>query len=297
MAPTASLSALRVFEAAARNGGFRAAAVELHLSPSAVSHAIRQLEDRLGVRLFEREGRRVILTADGTALLRHVGVAFEEIRRGLAAVSSRGPGLLRLHCAPSFAAQWLSPRLKDFVAEHPGVELRLAANASYASFPSEEFEADIVYGPPRIGGLVVHPLVEEVVTPLCAPALGARITTPHDLLDLPLIQSDQKQLRWPDWLQANGIVAIPAPVARFDRSFLAIAAATDGLGIALESTLLADRELREGRLVAPFAGRGRDLTYIGHHLVYPQTEGSRRPLRQFVAWLFRELGLPRPVAP
>ena len=288
---TVSLSALRVFEAAARNGGFRAASIELHLSPSAVSHAIRQLEDNLGVRLFEREGRRVVLTPDGAALLRHLGVAFEEIRRGLAAVSSRGSSLLRIHCAPSFAAQWLSPRLKSFVSEHPGVELRLAANVSCAVFPSEEFEADIVYGPPGAGGLVVHPLVEEVVTPLCEPALAERISTPHDLLDLPLIQSDQKQLRWPDWLQANGIVAVPAPVARFDRSFLAIAAA-DGLGIALESTLLAERELRQGRLIAPLAGRTENLAYIGHYLVYPPTQRSRRPLRQFVSWLFRELDLP-----
>lgn len=294
MSLLASLSALRVFEAAARNGGFRAAAVELHLSPSAVSHAIRQLEGNLGVRLFERKARRVILTPDGAALLRHLSVAFEEIRRGLVAVSSRGSSLLRIHCAPSFAAQWLSPRLKDFVAEHSGVELRLAANAGYATFPSEEFEADIVYGAPRAEGLVAHPLVEEVLTPLCSPSLAARIQCPRDLLDLPLIQSDQKQLRWPDWLRANEIAAAPFPIARFDRSFLAIAAAGDSLGIALESTLLAEREIRQGRLVAPLAGKAADLQYVGHHLVYPQTLRSRRPLRQFVSWLFRELELPPP---
>ena len=111
---------------------------------------------------------------------------------------------------------------------------------------------------------------EETVTPLCAPHIAAAIESPADLLRHPLIQSDNKQVRWPAWFALNGI-AVPASSrgSRFDRSFLAIAAAADGLGMALESTLLAEREIGRGRLVAPLAGRAQDIRYVGHHLVYP----------------------------
>ena len=166
------LSTLRVFEAAARRRSFQAAATELSLSPSAVSHAIRKMEDSLGVVLFERSGRNVRLTPEGEALMGHTERAFEELRRGLELVSTRTPHLLRLHCAPSFAAQWLTPRLARFFAEQPKVEVRLSAGTDYASFDTDEFDADIIYGLPRQEGLVVLPLREETVMPLCAPHIA-----------------------------------------------------------------------------------------------------------------------------
>jgi DNA-binding transcriptional LysR family regulator len=291
MLGSVSLSAIRAFEAAARHGSFRLAASELHLSPSAVSHAVRQLEDGLGVQLFERDGRSVRLSHDGAALMRHVGQGFDEIRRGLEAVTNRGSMLLRLHVAPSFAAQWLSPRLAGFIRAHPGIELRLAAGTDYARFVTDEYDADIVYGLPRAEGLSVVPLGEETVTPLCTPALAGEIGSIADLLARPLIQSDQKQVPWGDWLAANGVDARVAPVWRFDRSFLALNAACDGLGVALESTRLAEREIAAGRLVAPLAGRAQDVRYIGHRLVYPRAAAIRRPLRLFQAWLLSELGV------
>src|SRR5919112_4503925 len=241
------LSFLRVFEAAGRTGSFRAAAVELNLTPSAISHAIRKLEQVLGLALFERDTRNVRLSYEGEALMRHVSRAFDELRRGMEVVSTRGPKLLRLHCAPSFAAQWLTPRLTDFLKSHPGVELRLAAGIDYTRFTADEFDADIVYGPPRAEGLIVVPLGEETIEPMCAPHLAATITTPGDLSNHVLIQSDSKQIQWADWFAANGLVAPPPNGSRFDRSFLAIAFATQGLGVALESTRLAERELASGR--------------------------------------------------
>jgi LysR family glycine cleavage system transcriptional activator len=140
------LSLLRAFEAAGRTGSFRTAADEIALSPSAVSHAIRKLERTLGARLFEREGRLVRLSPEGEALMRHVGRAFEELRRGLEVVSTRAPHLLRLHCAPSFAAQWLTPRLARFLRDHPGIEIRLAAGTDYTRFGNEA-------GPSHLRGL------------------------------------------------------------------------------------------------------------------------------------------------
>ncbi len=295
MLKNVSLPSVRAFEAAARNGSFRAAALELSLSPSAISHAIVNLERTLGTVLFERDGRSARLSADGEQLMRHVGNAFEELRRGIEAVTNRGPQLLRLHSAPSFAAQWLSPRLPGFLAAYPEINVRLAASTEYPPFATDEFDADIVYGHLRGDGLVIVPLGEETVTPICAPSLAGAIKTSTDLARMTLIQSDRKLVRWPDWFAANDLKA-PANLSgmRFDRSFLAIAAAADGLGVALESTLLAERELASGRLVAPLMETARNVRYVGHHLIYPQAGSRRRTVRIFAAWLCVALGQPLP---
>lgn len=289
-----SLSTVKAFESAARHGSFRSAASELNLSPSAISHAILKLEQALGTNLFEREGRLVRLSSDGETLMLHVGLAFDELRRGMELVSNRGPDLLRLHSAPSFAAQWLSPRLSPFLSSHPGVEVRLAASTDYARFVNDEFDADIVYGPSRAEGVVSVPLGVETVMPLCSPEFAQRITKIEDLGAGVLIQSDLKRVRWSDWFKANGKEPLVPHGARFDRSFLAIAAACDGLGVALESTRLAEKELKIGRIVAPLAGRAQDVEYIGHYLVYPRAWRQRRAVRVFTEWLLDELGLPRP---
>jgi LysR family transcriptional regulator, glycine cleavage system transcriptional activator len=217
---------------------------------------------------------------------------FDELQRGLEAVSFHAPRLLRLHSGPSFAAQWLAPRLARFFVRCPDVEVRLSAGVEYARFDTGEFDADIMYGLPRQEGLVVLPLKEETVTPLCAQHIAETIESPTDLLRHPLIQSDNKQVRWPAWFALNGI-ALPSTSRglRFDRSFLAIAVAADGLGIALESTLLAEREISRGRLVAPLSGRSQDIRYVGHHLVYPPPFERRVQLRQFAQWLARELDI------
>jgi DNA-binding transcriptional LysR family regulator len=283
---------LRVFEAAARWQSFHAAASELNLTASAVSHSIRKMEEALGVVLFERIGRGVSLSSEGQTLMGYTERGFDELQRGLEAVSSRAPRLLRLHSGPSFAAQWLAPRLARFFVQCPDVEVRLSAGVEYARFDTGEFDADIMYGLPRQEGLVVLPLKEETVTPLCAPHIAETIESPTDLLRHPLIQSDNKQVRWPAWFALNGI-AVPSTSRglRFDRSFLAIAVAADGLGIALESTLLAEREISRGRLVAPLSGRSQDIRYVGHHLVYPPPFERRVQLRLFAQWLARELDI------
>lgn len=282
---------LRAFEAAGRTGSFTAAAAELYLTPSAVSHAVRKLEQQLGATLFTREGRAVQLTPDGEALMLHVGRGFEEVRRGIEAVSTHAPGNLRLHCAPSFAAQWLSPRLPRFLSQHPGLEIRLAAGTDYLQFQSDEFDADIVYGLQQQGGLLMLPLGEETITPLCSPKLADAIREPRDLLGQLLIEGYNRHVRWSMWFAANGLTALPHCGARFDRSFLAIAAAADGIGVVLESTRLAEREIATGRLVAPLAGRATDISLVDHHLAFPVIAKSRRPLRLFIAWMERELGL------
>lgn len=293
------LNGLRVFEAAARAGSFRAAAEVLGLTPSAVSHAVRGLEALLQTTLFQRDARTMALTAQGETLLHHVHEGLEAMQRGVSAVSGRKRMLLRLHSAPSFAAQWLVPRLPRFLAEHGDLEVHVAASTTYTRFQSNEFDADIVYGaewaescararPIRIG---ILPLGEEEVTPLCAPALASRITTPGALLSEVLIESDNKsqEVRWPAWFAANGVAAPEPRGPRFDRSFLSLSAASDGLGVALESTRLAERELASGRLVRPLLGRCEDVRYVGHWLTFPQAGSYRREFSIFTCWLASEL--------
>ncbi len=288
------LSALSAFESAARTGSFRAAGLDLGISASAVSHAIRKLEDSIGVTLFEREGRGVRLNPGGEALLRHVSSAFDEVRLGLEMVGSGSGNLLRLHCAPSIATQWLMPRLRHLFTLHPELDVRLAAGSNYPNFLNDEFDADICYGPPRQEGLVVVPLGEEIVTPLCTPELASHICKPADLLHHKLIESEHKRVRWSGWFEANDMTAQSPHGSRFDRSFMAIAAAVDGLGVTLESTRLAERELARGDLVAPLAGIAHDVRYIGHYLVFPPKAKPRRAVRLFASWMAGELALDTP---
>lgn len=290
-----SLTGIRIFEAVARRGSHKAAAAELHLSPSAISHAIRTLEQAMGLQLFEKEGRNVRLTVSGEVFMQHVSVAFDALNRGFEMVAAgTGRRVLRLHSAPSIAHAWLTPRLPRFLAENPGIEVRLSAGADYTRFVTDDFDADIVYGPIHAQGVIAVPLVEETVTPLCTPALAARIQRVEDLIACDLILSDNKQVRWPHWFSANGLSPRLSHNLRFDRSFLALAAAADGLGVALESTLLAGRHLSAGRLVAPLAGLSVDITYTGHHLVYPRETRQGSLVRTFASWVIAALAAEYP---
>lgn len=285
-----SLPGIRIFEAVARRGSHKAAAAELNLSPSAVSHAIKNLERAMGVQLFEKEGRNTRLSVSGEMFMQHVSTAFDELRRGFDTVSARhGKRLLRLHSAPSFAYAWMTPRLPQFLAANPGFEVRLSAGTDYSRFTTDDVDADIVYGPIHAPGVIAVPLAKETVTPLCSPEMARRINAPRDLLECNLILSDNKQVRWPHWFKANGLSAGVSHNLQFDRSFLALNVAADGLGVALESTLLAEREIANGRLVAPLAGRSVDITYVGHHLVYPRETRQGSLLKTFADWLLAEL--------
>lgn len=284
------LTALRVFEAAGRTGSFAAAAGELDLSPSAVSHAIRKLEESADITLFTRGTRTIALTREGRLLLEHVQRGFEEMQRGFQlAFPEQTVKPLRLHTAPSFATQWLMPRLARFVAEHPGINLRLSADTRYAQFDNDDYDIDVVYGEPASARHEKIPLIIEELTPLCSPALAQRIHSVQDLYANPLIQSDGQSVRWGGWFSANNL-ATPADFAlAFDRTSMCIAAAVDGLGVVLESTLLAERELASGKLVAPLRGQSTSVRYVGHYLVYPKRQQQHAALRQFKDWLLAEL--------
>ncbi|WP_416820040.1 LysR substrate-binding domain-containing protein [Delftia tsuruhatensis] len=286
---------LRVFEAAGRTSSFALAANEVGLSPSAVSHSIRKLEDRLGHRLFQRSTREVHLTREGAILLEHVQRGLEEMRRGMSLIALDEPSPLNVHTAPSFATQWLLPRLASFLEANPLIDLRISASTEYARFEQDDFDLDIVYGEPAASPYEKVPLAVERLMPLCTPAIAATIQVPEDLLNHKLIQCDVQLLQWKGWFEANGLRPPTQYGLRFDRSSMAIAAAVDGLGVVLESNLLGDRELRSGALVNPLQGKTQEVTYVGHHLVYPKRLHHHAAFESFKAWLLGSLSVTEPL--
>ncbi|MDE1164543.1 MAG: LysR substrate-binding domain-containing protein [Pseudomonas sp.] len=285
------LSSLRVFESVGRSASFIQASVELGISSSAVSHSIRKLEDAIQIQLFERTTREVNLTAKGRLLLEHVQRGLDEMQRGFALANADEPPPLRLHTAPSFGTQWLMPRLSRFVQAHPAIDLRFSASTDYAQFENDDFDLDIVYGEPRPSLNEKVPLAVEHLTPLCSPALAERIRSPQDLYAHTLIQCDVQMLQWKGWFEANHLMPPHHYALRFDRSNMAIAAAVNGMGVVLESTLLAEGELKRGALVAPLRALTHDIQYIGHYLVYPNRRTQHEAAEVFKKWLLDELGV------
>jgi len=154
---------------------------------------------------------------------------------------------------------------------------------------NDDFDVDIVYGQPRGEGNEIIPLGEETVTPLCTPDIAKRVRKPKDLFGQGLIRSEVKRIQWHQWFAANGLESPAIHGMRFDRSFLAIAMASSGLGVALESTRLAQREIATGKLVAPLEGRSVDVCYVGNHLVFPRANRQRRAVRTFAEWITSQL--------
>jgi LysR family glycine cleavage system transcriptional activator len=285
-----ALRPLRAFEAVARHLSFKLAAKELNLSPSAVSHSISKLERALGALLLDRNSGDLTLTLDGQTLYKPLEEAFGLINAGLNAVSARQSQLLRLHSAPSFAAQWLSPRLAHFLAHHTGMEVRIAAGTDYSRFTADEFDADIIYGKREQQGLVFHPLGNEIVRPMCSPALAKKLHVPEDLHKVTLIRSLLKRVSWEEWFHVNKLSPPKTIGMRFDRSFMSIMAAADGLGVCLDSTRLAERELASGKLVIPLRDSTVEILENEHYLVYPKRNAQRPIVMAFTRWLLTELG-------
>lgn len=205
---------LLAFEAAARHASISRAAEELHLTQSAVSRQVRQLEAQLGQALFTRVRQRVVLTdagrlyaADVRAVLQQLGAATQK-----AMALADGGGLLHLAVLPTLGARWLVPRLPAFAALHPELTVNLSARGEPFDFAQEPFDAAIHYGAPHWAGAVCDYLMHEEVVPVCSPALRTRhrIETPADVAGLTLLHQTTRPMLWADWFEQEGV---PAPQA------------------------------------------------------------------------------------
>lgn len=284
-----SLSGLRAFEAAARHLSVTLAAGELSVTPGAVSLQIRDLEQSLGVRLFDRLPRRLALTVDGEGYFKAMRSAFRLMREATEELLARArPAMLSISCTPTFAAQWLVPRLPNFEERMPGIDIRISASNRLVDFARDGVDIAIRHGFGRYEGLVSERLLDDDLVPVIAPALRETqpLDEPADVRNHVLIHDVHRQ-DWRLWLEAMGVTDIDAmrgPV--FTDSNGAIEAAKAGDGVALVRLSLVAREIQERRLVAPFS-RGVS-TGLAYYIVYPPGALDRPAVTALRQWLTDE---------
>lgn len=280
---------LRAFEAAARLQSFSLAAHELHLTPSAISHQVRELEEVFGRALFVRSHRRVALTPEGRRLFASLARVLDALEACCAEVELAPSGqVLSVYCAPSLAVKWLGPRLPAFMKEHPGVTIRLSTGAEPMDLTqAREIDVAISYGHAlQRPGVEVIPLGKERIVPLCAPSLKEGHRTWKDAIGaLTLIDSQLSHVSWRDWFAMNGLTMPQRARQSFDRGALSISAAVDGMGVALESTRLAERELARGDLVEVGPTMFKRIHRETHFFSQRTNERQVDKIRQFKAWL------------
>lgn len=294
------LIAVRYFESAARHLSFTKAAQELHVTHSAISHQIKALEEWLGVPLFRRLNRSLMLTEAGQAYARPVREALEKLGEASRALRSREQtGTLTVSVMPSFAAKFLVPRLGGFRRAHPDIDVRISASERLVDFAREDVDVGIRYGRGSWPGLRIDHLVRENIFPVCSPQLRAGpppIVTPADLLQHTLMHdSDWPESMWVRWLSIAGVKAEQLkPSLSFNYSSLMIQAAIDGLGVALAEEALVRDDLANGRLVRPFE---IDMpSEYAHYVVTPEAAADRPKIRAFRDWLLAEIAASEPMA-
>jgi LysR family glycine cleavage system transcriptional activator len=289
---TLPLSAIRIFEAAARLKSFTRAADELGVTQAAVSWQVKALEQRLDQPLFVRLPREVTLTLAGERLSRAATEAMVILRAAVSDLVETEEGVLSITTVQSLGAQWLAPRLGAFQIAHPRIAVRLEASSRVVDLQRESFDLALRAGLGQWPGLESHPLVPAIQTALCTPSFLAKIgglATPAVVLYTPRIGSAGE---WATWFEAAGVAPgseSPAPRLRADAQALEVASALADQGVALGSPIFFATEIAQGRLVAPF-----DVTavYGGYYwLTYPI---ERRRVRKIVA--FRDWALAQAAA-
>lgn len=288
------LSAVRVFEAAARHGSFKNAAEELAITASAVSHAVQNLEDWLGVELFRRGGGKFALTEPGAAYASAIGKAMKAIAEATAQLPGRrSQGRLTLSSAPGFAARWLMPRLSRFTARHPEITIDIQTSLNQVDLPMEGIDAAIRLAPATRALPHWTHLLKESLVPVCSPALrkkygklsGLGLIAKADLIHMTSTSAD-----WTEWFRLAG-VAQPVGVRaglRVDTIQMALEAARRGLGIALGRAPLFDLEIETGQLVRIVDD---DVpSGLSYWLVTMDADFQSQDVKVFRRWLLDELG-------
>lgn len=280
--PNIPLNALRAFEVAARHLTLSKAAVELCVTQAALSHQIRNLEDRLGVALFRRVPRGLVLTEEGAALAPVLTGALDRIGDTLDRFSG---GVyheaLHLGVVGTFATGWLMPRIAEYEALHPEVDLRIFTNNNSVSITGEGLDLAIRFGDGSWHGLDAWKIMDAPLTPLCAPGVAARLCRPADLTGQRLLRS-YRTTEWERWFEALGLPCPPLRGPMLDSSTALADLASQGQGIALLPRNMFDFWVAEGRLAQPFddvIGAG------GYWLTRPQARAETAGMRSFGRWL------------
>ena len=293
-APLPPLNALRAFEAIARHLSFAKAADELHVTPAALSHQIRALEEQLGLPLFHRRTRAIELTDAGRLIYPGLHAGFESVRGAMAQLDrSRDSNVLVISATPGLVAKWLMPRLWRFLHAHPDIDARVSASLKIADFAAEGVDVAIRLSKENHPELYAERLFNDSVLPVCSPRLVEQgLRSPADLPRFPLIHYDiPMSMRapplWADWFAVEGLQGDATRGLKVNVADHALDAAVAGAGVSLSFKLIASDDVHSGRLVTPF---GPELPLAsGDNFVCPKGHEKRPNVRAFRDWLFAEM--------
>ncbi len=281
------LNSLKCFEAAGRLLSFTEAARELNVTQAAISHQIKVIEDFLGAPLFQRHPRRLALTEQGKALLPDVTEAFDRVSAAVAGLGQEQySSMISVRLGPSFAARWLSPRLKYFWLQYPEIDLCLFHTNAPTDFEREEIDIAVIYGKGDWPGLIADRLLTLDFFPVCSPAFmhNDKPLTDIDNLRYYTLLHDAGYECWQDWLRLAGVGGIRATKGTIiDDTNVLIQAAIDGQGIALGSTAFVQDHLDSGKLVKPF-----DISLVNdfsYYVICPESHLRNPSVRAFKDWL------------
>lgn len=291
MARLPPLNAMRAFDAAARHLSFTRAADELSVTQAAISHQVKALEQDLGAPLFKRLNRTLALTEEGQALLPFVRGAFDQLNAGVRELERFcAGGTLTVTAPPTFAGEWLVPRLGRLHLDHPEIDLRLNASSRRVDLVREGFDCGIRHGEGNWPGLCAYRLFQPVVKPVCAPSLlegDHPLQTPADLARHTLLHALDGMDEWQLWLRAAGVDGIDLDRGlHFENGDHAMKAAVSGAGVAIGRTPLIDEEIENGRLVVPF-----DITLdseCAYQFIVPEQTVDQPKIAAFRGWLLNE---------
>jgi LysR family transcriptional regulator of beta-lactamase len=280
--PHLPLNALRAFEASARHLSFTRAAIELCVTQAAISHQVKALETRLGVKLFRRLPRGLALTDEGVALQPALAESFDRIAELVEGIASgEATQLLSVAAVGTFATGWLLPRLPAFRAAHPRIDLRLFTNNNRVDLAGEGLDYAIRFGDGAWHATEALPLVEAPLSPLCTPALARDLCEPRDLIRMPLLRSYRAD-EWPRWFEAAGIAPPSLKGAVFDSSLAMAEAALQGTGVALGPASMLGRLIDDGALVRPFTV---EVTAGRYWLTWLKSRSPTPAMAAFREWL------------
>ncbi|MDX1722661.1 MAG: transcriptional regulator GcvA [Pseudomonas sp.] len=303
MTTPAYLNALRAFEAAARHQSFSAAAAELNVTPAAVGQQVRNLESWLGIALFTRAASgsaRLLLTDAARAALPDIRAGFERLSLGLARLKDAGVHAeLTITVSPAFASKWLLPRIERFQQAYPDLDVLLDTNSRPVDFQADRMDVGVRYGAGNWPGLSAVRLMDEVIFPVCAPNYPlledgrlsseaiSRCTLIHDLT----MASSPDYPTWRMWLDASGNGHVKTDHGlRINNSAAVLQAAIDGQGLALARSVMVKDDLETGRLIRPFADKGRDCPLTqAYYVVYRPESGELPKVQAFRDWLLSEV--------
>ncbi|RVD14090.1 MULTISPECIES: transcriptional regulator GcvA [unclassified Mesorhizobium] len=296
--------ALRTLEAAARHLNFTRAADELGLTPAAVSHQIKEIEDQLGLVLFTRTSRTIRLTEAGTVLFDASADALDLLGRAVSRAQklARGTALLKVTLDAQFASKWLMRRVDDFRKHHPDIELRFDIAYEVRDFELDDIDVGIRFGAGKYPGLRTHRLFDNILIPVCSPSLltsGPPLREPRDLFNHTLahIEWSRQGVTWPNWrmwMAAAGITDFDdSRTVVFGNSTDAVQAALDGNAVALADFAMVANDLSQGRLVQPFELGLRVAPEFAYFLVYPENTADDPRIVGFREWMLEEVAKTR----